>query len=827
MIEIRFDPWKPHLVVLYVRMSDPKQNPRSPEQQIAEIKAVLARLGYPWVIIKVYRDDGISGRLIRDRPGFQSMMREIAAGIIKPSLIAVDTSERFGRAKELDAIRTTLETDYGVLIVAANNHFADPTGSQGRLTTVFENYRATEEGRVKAHQVLRGKRDTARLKRWPGGPAPLGYKLQAVTPPGGDVASTYNILVPHPEDRFIIEKIFKLADETGWGATRIANALNSDPSIPECFKPLTESTVSYIVDNDIYMGTLVYGENRCDIIKDRRVVRPVEDAREIERVEGFCEPLIAPEVFARIQERKARRAAAWMARQEPKEGRLIRPLTPGISLVYPLAGLVRCGVCGSAMTARPSGRKSRSGTTYVYYSCPRGPTDACTNRRHVREALLWPATVSAVRSQLFPVGGVVGTVPEWLPTIFSLVEQELVRQKESQPLLARQIEEEIKKHSANISGWTGNLGDRSLPSVARNHLQQALNDALTKITELEATLAQQEAVDRQMRQVLDPGIVVKGLQELDRVLAGSNINAINIELSKHIAYIQCGTDATVKLVGTRLGLFDGAVNLLSRREGSGAGMLAPADGVVPVAPRRLTPRRVDTLTGSDQIDPEDARMAISPDRFAGLPEGFLWTTQLAIEDKPSWAQENAQFVLEKYHEHKELSLTKLAKLLGKSRWVITDALCIAKGEKPAKRAGKESGRRRGPREPDTRDPKELARQARALYDAKKLNKEISLELNIPKGRLLELLRSTFTDGEMMVDGRIRRLTLASKQMKVPMYKDLAEKVHTLEEKGMSLKDIGAQLNINATVLTKIRRYWAESHGVEFVDGRARRKTLPR
>ena len=55
MLKRIFDPKRPYRAVIYVRMSSDKQNPRSPQQQVDEIKRRLQALGYRWVIVMIYR----------------------------------------------------------------------------------------------------------------------------------------------------------------------------------------------------------------------------------------------------------------------------------------------------------------------------------------------------------------------------------------------------------------------------------------------------------------------------------------------------------------------------------------------------------------------------------------------------------------------------------------------------------------------------------------------------------------------------------------------------------------------------------------------------
>jgi site-specific DNA recombinase len=179
MIDYKYDPMKPYGCVDYARMSDRHQNPRSPETQFANIDDIVARCGFPWTTLKRYRDDAISGRYFLRRPGLQLMLRDIEIGIVKPDLIRLDTFERVGRAEEIEMLRQMLKKKYGILMVTAKSNFADPTGAAGRAMGFCDQMLATEEGRTKAVMVMRGKRDAARQKRWPGGPPPFGFVLRS------------------------------------------------------------------------------------------------------------------------------------------------------------------------------------------------------------------------------------------------------------------------------------------------------------------------------------------------------------------------------------------------------------------------------------------------------------------------------------------------------------------------------------------------------------------------------------------------------------------------------------------------------------------------
>src|SRR5690606_36447898 len=153
-----------------------------------------------------------------------------------------------------------------------NSNFNDPTSSSGRALSAFKALRASEDGKVKAHNVLRGKRDAVRLKQWPGGPAPFGFYLVAVfKTEKGLQEIAYRIPKPNPETKWIVEEIFRLADELGYGTSRIAKALNNDPRIPDELKPFHPATIGEILDNEMHIGDYIWGKNCTGIVDEVRV----------------------------------------------------------------------------------------------------------------------------------------------------------------------------------------------------------------------------------------------------------------------------------------------------------------------------------------------------------------------------------------------------------------------------------------------------------------------------------------------------------------------------------------------------------------------------
>lgn len=404
MLKNQFDLNKSYRAVIYARMSSDKQNPRSPDQQIDTIKDQIRRMKLPWEVVEIYRDDGISGRFKRKRPGFQQMMQDLKSGKVQADLLLVDTFERLSRGEDNSEIRRKLARD-GVLVLTADSQFQDPTTVSGQALAMVESIRATEEGRVKAHNVLRGKRDAIMRGHWPGGPPPFGYQLENVmiTKKGVEEID-HRILVPVPELVWIVELIFELAGDRGWGGTRIARHLNDHPDIAGDLKPFLETTVSHMLDNELYYGEMIWGKNCTGVIDDVRILQSLPEEEWVRNPE-FCEGIIPRELWDRVQELRAARRRKSDEPAEESDGNGSVARSKGVALKYPLSGLVVCAHCGRSMVSSSSSTYttvSGEERRYVFYVCPGHHSQACDNSRHIPERWLRETVFQLICDRLFP-----------------------------------------------------------------------------------------------------------------------------------------------------------------------------------------------------------------------------------------------------------------------------------------------------------------------------------------------------------------------------------------------------------------------------------------
>lgn len=401
MLQNRFDPQKPMKVAMYARMSSDLQNERSPDQQFDTIRAAIDRDRRPWTVVGRYRDDAISGRYTTKRPGFQQLFRDIRSGKLQIDALLVDTFERFSRAKDATDLRRKL-AKLGVLVLTVDSNFMDPTSVTGEILSVVESVRAREHGRITAHNVRRGKRDAAKLKHWPGGPVPFGFRLKSVLVTRKGVEEVdHRILEPDPETAWIVRLMFDLADKKGWGTAKIAKHLNDHPEISNDLKPFNASTIGTQLDNAIYVGELIWERQTTDVVDDRRVVEDNPEDHWL-CITEFCEPIVDRDVWERVQALRRERGIRLKAARS-KAGAVDKFPHSGIALKYPLTGLVRCAECGRAMTPSSGGKyttKNGDHREYVAYVCPASQSGSCENAVRISESWLREVVFELVRKCL-------------------------------------------------------------------------------------------------------------------------------------------------------------------------------------------------------------------------------------------------------------------------------------------------------------------------------------------------------------------------------------------------------------------------------------------
>ncbi len=144
-------------------------------------------------------------------------------------------------------------------------------------------------------------------------------------------------LAPDPDASRVVKRIFDMA-EAGTGMLHIAKTLNDEGIASPAGELWSKNGIHFILRNEVYTGTLVWGANA----KDK------------------AEPMRIEKAFpAIISKAKSQRVNRLMRSRAPK---ITHPRRVGST--YLLSGLLKCETCGKALTAA----EAKSGK-YTYYVC--------------------------------------------------------------------------------------------------------------------------------------------------------------------------------------------------------------------------------------------------------------------------------------------------------------------------------------------------------------------------------------------------------------------------------------------------------------------------
>ena len=289
---------------------------------------IKAQRGEGWETLPgVYEDPGFSGGTM-DRPGLRLLLADVAAGKIDRVIVyKIDRLTRslldFGRLAE------TFEK-HGASIVSVTQQF-DTSTSMGRLTLNMLLSFAQFEREMIAERTSDKMAASRRKGKWVGGVPVLGYDI---APEGGkllvnqtEAALVRQIFDLYLEHRGLIPVVQELR-RRGWTTkswkTRAGHTHQGTP--------FTKEKLRRFLSNQIFVGKVHYL------------------GKEIH--EGEHEAIVDQAIFDRVQDLlQGNRLATGAVRG--KYGAI-------------LLGLLRCGLCGKAMTHAPT---THRGKTYRYYRC--------------------------------------------------------------------------------------------------------------------------------------------------------------------------------------------------------------------------------------------------------------------------------------------------------------------------------------------------------------------------------------------------------------------------------------------------------------------------
>lgn len=300
-------------------------------------------------IYQFYCDDGFTGTNFQ-RPNFSRMMKDVYAG--KANVIIVKDLSRFGR--DYVGVGNYLqlelpENDINFISVADNVEVSREKPATDDLMiplkNVFNEYYPAECS-MKVRQAMSTK---AKSGEFIGSQAPFGY-----------VKSPHDkhVLIIDEETAGIVKEIFEMTAYSGYGFNKIANILwDRRVMTPAALQAQRSgrtyskdpyrwnlATVSKLLDNTVYLGTLISGKRRKLNYKSKKIIKMSEDKWIVN--ENMHEPIIPRKLWDDAHTKMASRKRRNFSDFENI-----------------FAGLLKCDCCGYALGIANAKDKNK------YYTC--------------------------------------------------------------------------------------------------------------------------------------------------------------------------------------------------------------------------------------------------------------------------------------------------------------------------------------------------------------------------------------------------------------------------------------------------------------------------
>lgn len=290
-----------------------------------------------WVLFRHYCDAGISGTTT-DRPAFQRMLKDAEAHLF--DVVLVHKLDRVSRTlyNLMTLVFEELEP-LGVGFRSVSEAMVDTSTPVGRLMMQHLGSMAEFEVNRIRERTREGKEKAAELGHFNGGTRPYGYQVENKK------------LVVIPEEAAVVRWCFEEYAKGKRGARSLCTELNRKGIPTRQGARWSPGTVSYLLSNTVYIGSVTY-RKRPGWKKGRR--RTVNRQETWLVSEDSHEPIVSRELWDEVQAMLAKR------KTNGNPNRVFHDQ-------YLLSGILYCERCGRAMW----GRSTKNGSyKRLNYCCP-------------------------------------------------------------------------------------------------------------------------------------------------------------------------------------------------------------------------------------------------------------------------------------------------------------------------------------------------------------------------------------------------------------------------------------------------------------------------
>lgn len=276
-------------------------------------------------LIKEPFEEVVSGEYISERPKIMELLKEVEQGAVDAVLVM--DLDRLGRGDMFDMGSIYRAFSYSETLVLTPSDVIDPSSESAELMFGVKSIVSREELKSINKRLQNGRRASAREGKFIARLAPYGYKVN----------KEELKLYPDPDTAPVVKTIFKLITE-GMSRRKVVEYLEGTLNVASPGdsnkKVWDETTISYIVKNEVYLGRNIWGKTKQYKRNGKKVIKHLPREQWIIR-DNCHEPLVDEKTFIK-------------AINMHKSG--YRPPTRhNLQLSNPLAGLIKCSHCGRSL----------------------------------------------------------------------------------------------------------------------------------------------------------------------------------------------------------------------------------------------------------------------------------------------------------------------------------------------------------------------------------------------------------------------------------------------------------------------------------------------
>ena len=288
------------------------------------LTALADRQGYH--VAHIY-EELVSGDTIAARPQMQTLLSEVEHG--RYAGVIVNDIDRLARGDSIDqaVIRETFKESNTKIITPSKTYDFSINSDEDFVD--FSLFMARFEYKQIKRRMQMGKDRAAAEGSWQGCTRPFGYQVVRRTDKKGMT------LTPDPHEAEIVRLIYDWY-VSGMGKGQIRNQLDDMGERTAGGNRWSESSIYYILRNQLYIGDYMYNRYKytTKYSDDEKHTKRTDNSKQ-SVVPGAFPAIVDREVFDKVQSILSSHA--------------IPSSKAKYHLTNPLAGLVKCSICGKTM----------------------------------------------------------------------------------------------------------------------------------------------------------------------------------------------------------------------------------------------------------------------------------------------------------------------------------------------------------------------------------------------------------------------------------------------------------------------------------------------